>query len=124
VAGFSFGDEHINNLMFGALENRPRTHIYALQFDELPEENDLVKRACQRPNMIVIGPATGLIGGRRAAWEPVECPAFMGDIFHIEPRTSPRDCGANELKKEPKAGLMRIGDFASFSSFLQSMIAG
>jgi SIR2-like domain len=32
VAGFSFGDEHINNLIFGALENRPRTHVYALQF--------------------------------------------------------------------------------------------
>ena len=56
VAGFSFGDEHINNLVFGALENRPRTHVYALQFDERPEDSDLVKRACQRPNMIVIGP--------------------------------------------------------------------
>src|SRR5947208_9986743 len=74
VAGFSFGDEHINNLIFGALENRPRTHVYALQFEELPETSDLVKRAVQRPNMIVLGPQTGIIGGRRVVWAPDECP--------------------------------------------------
>lgn len=50
------GDEHINNLVFGTIENRPRTHVYALQFDERPEDSGLVKRAYQRPNMIVIGP--------------------------------------------------------------------
>lgn len=65
VSGFSFGDEHINNLIFGAMENRPRTHVYALQYSDLPEESDLIKRAYQRPNMIVLGPKTGVIGGRR-----------------------------------------------------------
>ena len=61
VAGFSFGDQHLNNLVFGALENRPRSHVYALQFDEVPEGSDLIKRAYQHPNMIVIGPITGVI---------------------------------------------------------------
>ena len=43
VAGFGFGDEHINNLIFGALENRPRTHVYALQFEEFSEDNVLIQ---------------------------------------------------------------------------------
>ncbi len=117
VAGFNFGDEHINNLVFGALENRPRTHVFALQFEEPPEDCDLVKRACQRPNMIVIGPSTGIIGGRRAAWAPVESPSFMDDVFDLEADAS-TDAGDNG---KAKTGVMRIGDFASLSDFLESM---
>jgi hypothetical protein len=117
VAGFSFSDEHINNLIFGALENRPRTHAYALQFDELSDASDLRKRSGQRPNMIVVGPKTGVIGTRRAPWAPVDSPPFMNPVF--------------ELVEEPsaagdavKAGRMKIGDFACFCEFLEAMTAG
>jgi hypothetical protein len=117
VAGFSFSDEHINNLIFAALENRPRTHVYALQFDELTEDGDLAKRASQRPNMIVISPQTGVIGGRRAAWAPVDSPSFMAGVFELKEETP--------AGGEPtKAGRMKIGDFACFCDFLQSMTAG
>jgi hypothetical protein len=114
VAGFSFGDEHINNLIFGALENRPRTHVYALQFDELAPVADLMKRAAQRPNMIVIGPKTGTIGGRQAIWAPVECPPFMSAVFELKEEAP----GGGE---PVKSGKMKIGDFARFCDFLESM---
>ncbi|MBX3576383.1 MAG: SIR2 family protein [Rhizobiaceae bacterium] len=117
VAGFSFGDEHINNLIFGALENRPRTHVYALQFDELPEQNDLVKRAIQRPNMIVVSPETGIVGGRRAVWAPVESPSFMDGVFELKEK-------ATVAGETAKSARMKIGDFARFCDFLQSMTAG
>ncbi|WP_447978475.1 SIR2 family NAD-dependent protein deacylase [Candidatus Nitrospira bockiana] len=107
VAGFSFGDEHINNILFGALENRPRTHVYALQFNEMAEDSSLVRRAYQRPNMIVIGPETGIIGGRRAKWAPLEHSFFM------EEQTAGQG--------EGKAGIVKIGDFNSFCNFLNSM---
>jgi hypothetical protein len=117
VAGFSFGDEHINNLIFGALENRPRTHVYALQFGELAPEVDLMKRAAQRPNMIVISPKTGTIGGRQLMWAPVECPTFMDAVFELKQETP---AGGEPVK----FGEMKIGDFASFCDFLESMTAG
>jgi hypothetical protein len=117
VAGFSFGDEHINNLIFGALENRPRTHVYALQFDELAPVADLMKRAAQRPNMIVISPKTGTIGGRQAVWAPVECPPFMDAVFELKEEVP----GEGE---PVKSGLMKIGDFARFCDFLESMTSG
>lgn len=118
VAGFSFSDEHINNLIFGALENRPRTHAYALQFDELPETSELVKRSLQRPNMIVVSPQTGIVGGRRAAWAPVESPAFMQAVFELK---EDMPAGGGEAVK---AGRMKIGDFACFCDFLEAMTAG
>ena len=117
VAGFSFGDEHINNLIFGALENRPRTHVYALQFDEPPDEADLAKRAGQRPNMIVVGPESGIIGGRRAPWVPIESPTFMATVFELK-EEEPAGGDAAKL------GRMKIGDFARLSAFLEAMTAG
>ena len=120
AAGFGFRDEHINNLIFGALENRPRTHVYALQFDELHEETDLIKRAYQRPNMIVIGPDTGIIGARRAAWAPVESPDFMEVAFELRAADSSSD-GEDIENEKATSGLMKIGDFGAFCDFLESM---
>jgi hypothetical protein len=117
VSGFSFGDEHINNLIFGALENRPRTHVYALQFGELAPESDLMKRATQRQNMIVISAKTGTIGGRRSIWAPVECPAFMTPVFELEEEVLAEE-------EMVKSGRMKIGDFACFCDFLESMTTG
>lgn len=116
VAGFSFGDEHINNLIFGALENRPRTHVYALQFDELAEDSILIKRAYQRSNLIVVGPKTGVIGGRRGKWAPSETPSFMDGVFELKDVA-----GVAAGASATKLGQMKIGDFACFCHFLESM---
>jgi hypothetical protein len=114
AVGFSFADEHINNLIFGALENRPRTHVYALQFEEVPEQSDLAQRALQRPNMIVAGPRSGIIGGKRAVWAPVENPSLMDHVFELREE-------ASAAGENTKAGYMKIGDFTCFCEFLESM---
>ncbi|MEX2628486.1 MAG: SIR2 family protein [Tistlia sp.] len=122
VAGFSFGDEHINNLIFGVLENRPRTHVYALQYGELPDGNELIKRAHQRPNMIVMGPETGIIGGKRGAWVPGESPKSMAVAFEVAELEAPEG-GEGATDQDAKSGLMKIGGFGSFCDFLESMSA-
>lgn len=117
VAGFSFGDQHINNLIFGALENRPRTHVYALQFVEPTDKDDLAKRATQRPNMIVVGPETGIIGGCRAAWASEDNPDFMSTVYELKE-------GHVASGNAMNSGKMKIGDFANFAAFLEAMTAG
>jgi len=52
TSGFSFSDEHINNVVFSAIENRPRTHVYALQFIDLADDHDLHKRALDRKSVV------------------------------------------------------------------------
>lgn len=116
VCGFSFGDEHINNIIFGALENRPRTHIFALQFEELANDCQLVRRAAARPNIIVIGPETGILQGVRAPWQASEPPPFMTDAFEL------KEVASGSGGHEPgKLGRMKVGDFAAFTSFLRAM---
>ncbi|SFL20721.1 SIR2-like domain-containing protein [Nitrosomonas aestuarii] len=119
VAGFNFGDEHINHLIFSTLENRPRTHVYALQFEELSEETDVIKRAYQRSNLIVIGPKTGIIGGQRAAWSPIESPAFLNVAFELNVTKA-----VDGEDQEKQSGTMKIGDFKSFCDLLESITAG
>ena len=122
VAGFSFGDEHINNVILGALENRPRTHVYALQFEELPEDNSIVQHAYQRSNIIVCGPETGIIGGKRSVWAPVEPPPFMSGAFELNSDDA-EDGNGDGDGDAPKTGRMKIGGFGPFCDFLESMMA-
>ena len=117
VSGFSFGDQHINDLIFGALENRPRTHVYALQFDEPSDEGDLAKWAIQRPNMIVLGPETGIIGGRRAAWASEDNPDFMSTVYELKEE---KIANGDTMKSRK----ITIGNFANFAVFLEAMTTG
>jgi hypothetical protein len=113
TSGFSFGDEHINNVIFSAIENRPRTHVYALQFIEPADNQDLLKRALRQRNLIVGGPKTGIIGGRQAEWSLDEPAPFVDVVFEPDPKT--------EANPQPKTGQLKLGDFAKFCEFLRSM---
>ncbi len=113
TSGFSFGDEHINSVIFSVIENRPRTHVYALQFSDVAEEHDLFKRALRQKNLIVVGPNAGIIGGRRAEWSLDEPAPFVDVVFEPTPKT--------DETPQPKTGQLRLGDFVKFCEFLRSM---
>jgi hypothetical protein len=113
TCGFSFGDEHINNVIFSAIENRPRTHVYSLQFEEIADSHDLCGRGQRQRNLIVICPKVGIIGGRSGEWRLDQSAPFVDKVFDLDPVT-----GAGSA---PKTGQMRLGDFTKFCCFLQSM---
>jgi hypothetical protein len=113
TSGFSFGDEHINNVIFSAIENRPRTHVYSLQFDDIKAEQDLIKRSLRQRNIIVLGPNSGVIGGRRADWRFEDTAPCVDIAFEL---TSP-----SETNPQTQNGRLKLGDFAKFCEFLQLM---
>lgn len=118
TTGYSFGDEHINEVIFDALEARDRTHVVALQFKEVGDEHDLIKAATRHHNLIVRGPETAVVRGRRAGWqlnEPVaDRTRHLLDI--------PFDSDAEPDKdKVSLTGRMRLGDFAVLARFLDSI---
>jgi hypothetical protein len=113
TSGFSFADEHINNVIFSAIENRPRTHVYSLQFVEVADDHDLHKRALRQKNLIVVGPKSGIIGGRRAEWSLDEPATFVDAVFEPDPKSA--------VTPQPKTGQLKLGDFGTFCKFLRSM---
>lgn len=124
TCGCSFGDEHINAILYGALDNRNTANIIALQFQNLKKEDDLVKAAVRRSNLTVIGPNGGVISGRWGLWQlsqPVDnkTGSFMDTAF--DSNALPEDKGSAAAVSDDLKGRMRLGDFNWFCRFLNSM---
>ena len=82
VAGYSFGDAHLNELLFDAATRRERTEIAVFCYSTIPEP--LAERALLTPNIQVLGAREAIIGGVRADWALPENESpgiFEGESF-------------------------------------------
>lgn len=118
--GYSFGDEHINEVIFEALESQPRVHLVALQFSDVGDESQLVQRALRRQNILVYGPSSAVIGGVKSTWrltEPIDdrTASFMDIPFDSDAEVDPQVASLT--------GRFRLGNFMWFGRFLDG-IAG
>lgn len=97
VSGYSWADEHLNELFFEAAARRPRSEIVAFCFSDIPE--NLADKAKRTPNLQVVTQTEAVIGGLRASWgKPASEVVLPPDIWD-----------------GTKFGL---GDFANLASFL------
>lgn len=97
VSGYSWADDHLNELIFDAVARRPRSEVVAFCFSEIPLA--LAEVALKTPNLQVITQEEAIIGGIRGRWErPPEAPALPADIW------------SNDR--------CNLGDFAQLATFL------
>lgn len=94
ISGYSFGDDHLNEILFDAAQRRPRTEFVAFCYADPGE--DLMNRAQRTPNLQVTGPTQAVLSGRRAAW--------------LAPADASEDLWNDSTFK--------LGDFGSLASFL------
>lgn len=83
IAGFGFGDRHLNDIVIRRLESNPRTHVYALLYSaDTPLDSRLLPYAMRRGNLIVSCPDEAIIGGRRKPWTSSDSsdPLSLGDF--------------------------------------------
>jgi len=124
TCGYSFGDEHINALLYGALDNGDTANIIALQFQDLGRKDKLIEAAVRRSNLTVIGPNGGVISGNWGVWQltqPVDkktC-SFMDSGF--DSNAMAEDEGSPAAASADLKGRMRLGDFNWFCRFLSEM---
>ncbi len=116
VCGYSFSDEHINAIIFDALEARKRPHVIALQFADPGAKDTLSARASRLPNLMVLGATEAIIGGARAPW-------IVPDPKHTDTyaRAFTLDAAAEEGASPPGTGKFLLGDFAKFAAFLATL---
>lgn len=117
--GYSFGDQHINGEIFGALETRDRTNVYALMRSDPAPDHDLVTRALQVPHLVVAGATNAVVGTRLGPWRLVE-PVAEEKSEYID-LAFDSDALLPEATSRAISGRMRIGDFVKFSLFLDSI---
>lgn len=94
ITGYSFGDDHLNEMIFDAARHRPRSEVVAFCFDAIPDV--LAEHATVTPNLQAVGKVEAVLGGIRAGWEA--------------PEDVPADLWA--------ANAFKLGDFTHLASFL------
>jgi hypothetical protein len=114
--GYSFGDAHINELIFDAVEERDDVHAIALMYGDPPEDDQLIIRAQRCRNLIVYGREYAVTGRARGKWqlgEPVSksTAPFMDVAFDS-------DALIGDDPGPAATGEFRLGDFDRFSKFL------
>lgn len=121
TTGYSWGDEHINEVLLAALDANASTSIVALMFDGLDASPHVVRAAALRDNLIVLGRAEGIIRGERRTWaltaaiaSPVS--AFVDPYFDSDALVAQGDSAV--------PGALRLGDFNVLAAFLRSLAEG
>lgn len=72
IAGYSFSDADLNELLFDAAARRARSEFVAFCHSKIPEV--LADRATSTPNLQVVTGSEAILGGVRAEWKPPEDP--------------------------------------------------
>jgi hypothetical protein len=68
ISGYSFGDEHINDVIFDGLRQNNMLHVIALMYDDselIAIENDIKKFL----NISIFSPKYAIIGGKLGSWK-------------------------------------------------------
>lgn len=68
VTGYSFGDPHLNEMLFDAAARRERSEFIVFCYSDIPEI--LIQRAGSTPNLQVVNGREAILGGVRGEWKP------------------------------------------------------
>jgi len=70
VSGYSFGDQHLNEMLFGAARAYPRSETVVFSFGDIP--GVVGDAAAAARNICVLGKTEAIIGGQRLKWARAE----------------------------------------------------
>ena len=66
VSGYSFGDEHLNEMFFDVAARRPRSETIVFCYSDIPPV--VLERARRTPNLQAVTFDKAILGGRLAQW--------------------------------------------------------
>jgi hypothetical protein len=116
TAGYSFGDQHINEVIFEALAANPRLHAFALCFNDPPTDGELMRAAARQRNLLVLAPRLAVVGGQAGPWMLRDPDADGGRVAgFFTPDTTVHG---------PVAGALSLGDFNVLCKLLDQIARG
>lgn len=114
ILGYSFGDQHLNDVILQSLQGTPSAIAFALMFGSLGSIENVVKVAKNRANLSLIAEDGAIIGTKQATWKEV---SEKPETSFPEIIVWTSDGGkANSWKVH-----CNLGDFRCFGTFLQGM---
>lgn len=100
VSGYSFSDEHINEVLYGALRNNNRLYVIVFCYSDAQVEA-MESHAAAHTNLCITGPSQVITNGTKKEW--------------IYNRVKEKDDGVGTYWE---SGLFKLGDFKNLSNFL------
>jgi hypothetical protein len=79
IAGYSWGDQDLNEIFFEAASRRQRSEFLAFCYSRIPDA--LAEHATSTPNLQALAGDEAVLGGLRENWAPPD-PAPAEDIWH------------------------------------------
>ena len=70
VVGYSFGDDHINDIIDQGLRGNPTASVFALLHGRIEKSARALSLASANPNITVLARDGGAVAGRTATWQP------------------------------------------------------
>lgn len=115
IVGYSFGDEHINDVIVQGLKGEPSSAAFAFMYGDLGDNSDAISLAQKQRNLTLLARNGGVVGRGRVKWDEVE----------DEPEEDSVQPGA-EWKQVEEGNWQEqlvLGDFREFGRFLKSVTA-
>ncbi len=113
ICGYSFCDEHINDMILRSLQSNPTAMCFALLFDRLENYTEAIDCAKQTTNISLLAVDKAIIGRREGEY-------FLAN--DQEPHNTPVGViEKDEGDEEPPTYRFKIGDFTNFGGILKSL---
>ncbi len=119
MCGYSFRDDHLNEIMVQGLQGNATAIIFSLLFGKLEQYQKAVNLAITRTNLSLLAKDAAVISGRRTEWLRQE---FTSRSESIAVQWAEQD-GSGKKERLKQASFM-LGDFLTFGSFLEDLIGG
>ena len=118
LCGYSFRDEHINEIIVQGLQGMPTAIAFALLFDGIEKYSDAVKLARTRSNLSLLAMDGAVISGSVAKWAEKDADAVVSNVSNW---VTWKPLDSANIGGKQTASFM-LGDFAAFGEFLHVLI--
>jgi hypothetical protein len=124
LIGYSFSDDHINDVIVQSLKSNPTAIIYAFMYGNLeqPQYNKAIQCAKSTSNLTLVAFDKGIIGRKLGTWNLKEIDLLStipGDIV----KHSKRKIDLDDKKIDVDQFEFLLGDFKYFGNFLKEISA-
>ncbi|ROH91756.1 SIR2 family protein [Stagnimonas aquatica] len=109
ICGYSFGDEHINDIICRSLETNPTAHVFAFLFGALEDPKYMHGKiwAEKTPNLSLLAFDKAIIGRNIGAWKTDNPTALSLPV--------------NVLVSSGEDISLKLGDFSAFGNLLRAL---
>lgn len=122
ISGYSFSDDHINDIIVQGLQSNPTAMTFALIYGKLDDPKYVKAKQCalQMPNLTLIAFDQGVIGRQVGDWIVTNEDLIAESPARVIMKHSKEEVNDGNKKNIIKYEFI-IGDFAKFGDFLKEM---